>query len=101
MADLLKLEMRKIGHLIGRHDAIDNRRAVDLERLIDLGVQLAGFRGPKAVSAASARECTEIRIRKFDARLVSRQADALRFERYQPERRIVVDDDLDGQLRCV
>ena len=43
--------MWKVRHLVGCHDAIDNGRAVDIERLVDLGVQFAGLRGPKSMPA--------------------------------------------------
>src|ERR1700726_296947 len=47
IADLVELKMRKVGHLVGCHDAIDNCRTVGLERPGELGMQLAGFRRPK------------------------------------------------------
>jgi hypothetical protein len=67
VAELIEFEMWKVWHLVGCHDAIDNGRAVDIERLVDLGVQFAGLRGLKSMPAAGARECREIRVGEFDA----------------------------------
>ena len=64
--DGLQADMRKVGHLVSRHDAIDDRRAVDLERRVDLGVQLAGLRRPKCVASECPRQRREIRVREFD-----------------------------------
>jgi hypothetical protein len=44
--------MRKVGHLVGRHD-VDNPRAAGLECLVDLGVQLAGLRDPNPRAGAA------------------------------------------------
>jgi hypothetical protein len=42
VANLIKVDMRKVGHLVGHTTTTSNNRwAVDLERLVDLGVQLA------------------------------------------------------------
>ena len=68
---LLKLEMREVGHLVGSHDAIDDRRPIGLERLVDLGVQLAGLRRPKSMAAARAGERAKVRIGEFDCVPVS------------------------------
>ncbi len=38
MADLIQVDMGKVGQLVGRDDGIDNRRAVNLERFVDLGL---------------------------------------------------------------
>jgi hypothetical protein len=53
VADLVELQVRKIGHLLCRDHAIDDGRAVRAERLIDLGMQLSGLGG--AVSMAAER----------------------------------------------
>ena len=65
--------MRKVGHLVGRNDGIDDRRAVNVEGFDDLGVQLAGLRGRETMAAASTGERRKIRIGKFDAFLVRGQ----------------------------
>jgi len=98
IADLIELQMWKVRHLVGCHDAIDNRRAVDLKCLIDLGEQLTGLRGPKSMAAAGARQRGEIRVGKFDALPERRQAYGLCLQRDQPECGIVVDHDLHRQL---
>jgi hypothetical protein len=49
VANLIKFEMRKVRQLIGRHDAIDDGRAVGLQGLIDLGMELARLGGPEAM----------------------------------------------------
>ena len=56
VTDLFEFEMREIGHLVGRHDAIDDRRPVGLECLVDLCMQLAGLRRPKSMAAAGPGE---------------------------------------------
>src|ERR1700674_603296 len=38
--------MRKVGHLVGRYDHIDDRRAVDLERLVRRGRSCFGRKRP-------------------------------------------------------
>src|SRR6516225_2636691 len=86
--------MRKVWHLVGRYHRVDNRRAINGKSLVNLGVQLARLRGPKATSAASTGECTEIRIREFDSFPESRQTDGLGFQRNETKGRVVVDDDL-------
>src|SRR5580704_6680828 len=90
--------MREVGQLVGRDDTIDDRRAVDLERCLDCGVQLAGLCGLKAFTATSAGKRHKIRIGKFDARPIGWQAYALSFQSDQPERRVVVDDNLYRKL---
>ena len=67
MPDRLQLDMRQVGHFVGRHDAIDDGRARGLERLLDGGVQFAGLGRPKALAAAGVRQRGEIRVGKFDA----------------------------------
>jgi len=57
----LELDVR-VGHLVGGHNAIDDCRPVDLERCVDLGVQLAGLRRPESMTAACPRQRREIGI---------------------------------------
>src|SRR2546427_2370954 len=98
MLDLLELDMRKVGHLVGRHDDIDDGGAVNLEGLADLRVQLAGLRGLETMAATGAGKRRKIRIGEFNALPVSGQAYALRLQRDQPERGIIVDHNLHRQL---
>ena len=65
--DRLQVDVRKVGHLVGRDDAIDYRRPVDFECFIDLAVQIAWLRCPESMAAAGARQRGEIRIGEFDA----------------------------------
>src|SRR5258708_37109492 len=88
--DRLQVDMRKVGHLVGRDDAIDDGWAIDLEHLVDLAGQLAGLRYLESVAAAGARQRREIRIGEFDALPIWGQTARLRFQRDQPELRIVV-----------
>jgi hypothetical protein len=76
------------------HNAIDDCGPVDLERCVDLGVQLAGLRRPESMTAACPHQSREIGIGEFDSLLIQRQTDRLRFQRDEPERRIFVDHDL-------
>jgi hypothetical protein len=55
MANRLQVDMRKVGHLVGCYDAIDNHRAIDLERLVDLSLQFLGLRCSESVAAACPR----------------------------------------------
>jgi hypothetical protein len=48
--------MWKVRQFIRHHNAIDDRGALDFERVLDRAAQLAGLCGTKAVPAASARE---------------------------------------------
>jgi hypothetical protein len=38
MPDLLKFNMRHVWHLVGDHDGVDNRRAVDGKSIADRGL---------------------------------------------------------------
>src|ERR1700730_1130238 len=98
VADLVQVEMRKVGHLVGRHDAIDDRGPVDREGLGDLGVQLARLPRPESMAAASTGERCKIRIGELDALPESRQTYALRLQRDEPKTRIVIDYYLHRQL---
>jgi hypothetical protein len=50
-----QVDVRKIGHLVGSYDAIDNRRAVDLGRLSDRRLDVAGLFRLESLAAAGAR----------------------------------------------
>jgi hypothetical protein len=52
MANCLQVDMRKVGHLVGRDDGIDDRGTVDLKRLADRVLQLAGLRRLESMAAA-------------------------------------------------
>jgi hypothetical protein len=51
MANCLQVDMRKVGHLVGRDDGIDDRGTVDLKRLADRVLQLAGLRRLESMAA--------------------------------------------------
>ena len=70
--DLIELEMREVGHLVGSHDAIDDRRAVNFERRLERSMQFARLCRLKALTTASAGKRYKIRIGEFDARPISR-----------------------------
>jgi hypothetical protein len=42
--------MREIGHLVGHHDPVDDRRSVGCESFVDLGLQLSGLSGAEAMA---------------------------------------------------
>jgi hypothetical protein len=49
--------MREVGHLIGRHDAIDYRGTVNRQGFGDLGVQLAGVLRTESVTHKREERC--------------------------------------------
>src|ERR1700744_3204677 len=95
---LPELDMREVGQFVRRDDAVDNRRTVDLKCFADRRAQFSRFFRSKPLTAATAREPHKVGIGKFDAFFECRQTNAFRFEHDQPEFRIVVNRDLDGQL---
>jgi hypothetical protein len=66
IADLLEVEMRKVGQFVGRNHAVDNGRAFGLERPADGLAQLAGLFGLEAYPAAVTRQRRKIRIGEVD-----------------------------------
>jgi Lumazine binding domain len=42
VSDLVQLYMRHVRHLVGWHNAVDDRRAIDAERFVQFGSQQAG-----------------------------------------------------------
>ena len=61
----------KVGHFVGWHDGVDDRRAVDLEGLADRSLQLTRLRRLESIAAADVGERREIRVREFNSLLVS------------------------------
>src|SRR5262249_33429586 len=70
---LIDVEMRKVGNLIGRDDAIDDRGPVDCEGLGDRAAQLARLLCLESVAPTGTGQCGKIRIREFDRPPESRQ----------------------------
>ena len=64
----------------------------------DGGLQLVRLSRGKSVATTGARQRGKIGIGKFDGFAEWRQADAFGFQRDQPKRGIIVDDDLDRQF---
>ena len=60
--------MRDVRHFVGRNHAVDNGRAVGLERLADGIAQLAGLFGLEAYPAAGARQRRIIRANSIENR---------------------------------
>src|ERR1700687_1526834 len=90
MSDLLKLDMRHVRHLVGNHDGIDNRRAIDGKSVTNRSLQLTRFSRRESVTAAGAGQCREVRIWKFDGFAEWHDADAFGLQRDQSKRRIIV-----------
>ena len=59
---LFQIDMREVGHFIGRNDAPDDGRAFGLERLVDGLAQLTRLFGLEPYPAAGARQRNIIRI---------------------------------------
>src|ERR1700719_3985771 len=95
MSDLLEFDMRYVWHLVGGYDGVDDRRAIDGEGLGDCGHQLVRLSRHESVTATGACQRCKIGIGKFDGFAEWHEADAFGLQRDQPERGIVVDDDLD------
>src|SRR5580704_13692290 len=95
---LTEFDVREVGQFVSCDDTIDDHRAVDLECLVDCRAQFLRLRCSKAMASASLCQRRKIWIGKFDAFHVCWHTGAFRFEHNQPEFRIVVNHDLDGQL---
>src|SRR5882672_475147 len=78
--DRLQVDMRKVGHLVGRDDAIDDRRPVDLE--LELGLAGEGVRRAFLVADAD----------PFDVAAANRIGE--RIERVADQSEDVLDADL-------
>ncbi len=90
--------MGHVRHLVGGHDGVDDRRAIDGEGLGDCGHQLVRLSRHESVTATGACQRGKIGIGKFDGFAEWHEADAFGLQRDQPERGIIVDDDLDRQV---
>ena len=90
--------MRDVGQFIGRYHAVDNGRAVGLERLVDGIAQLAGPFRLEAYPAACARQRHIIRIGEFNAVFLGRHHDRFGLKRDQYESRIVIHEGFHRQL---
>ena len=55
---LFQIDMREVGHFIGRDDAVDNGRPFDPERLVDGLAQLAGFSALKPAAPQARASAT-------------------------------------------
>jgi hypothetical protein len=98
IADHGGVHMRQVRDLVGSDHAIDDGGAVTGQRVGDGLLQITRLLGRKALRAAGTRQCGEIGIGEFDGFAERRQADAFGFQRDQAQCRVVIDDDLDGQL---
>ena len=90
--------MRKVRHLVGGDNTVDNSGTVRGQPGFDRRQQFARLGGVKAVAAARLRERNVIRIGKFDAFFIRRQADRFRFERDQAESELLYTTTLTGSL---
>src|SRR6516225_4089927 len=70
---LIDIEMRKVGNLVGRDDAIDDRGPLGCKSLGDRAAQLTGKLCLESVAAAGARQGGKIRVREFDRLPESRE----------------------------
>ena len=64
MPDLLKVEVRQVGKLVGGDRGLDDCRSLDSQGVTDRFLQLVGLARREAGATAGARECSKIRIGK-------------------------------------
>src|SRR6516165_11204967 len=95
---LIDIEMRKVGNLVGRDDAIDDRGPLGCKSLGDRAAQLTGKLCLESVAAAGARQGGKIRVREFDRLPESWETHTFRLQNNESETRIIVDDHLHRQL---
>src|SRR6516225_6470668 len=66
VAGQVELDMRNVGHLVGRNDAIDDRGPIDREGLSDRAVQFVWMPRLESMAPAGVSQRGEIRVREFD-----------------------------------
>src|SRR6516165_3439649 len=95
---LIDVEMRKVGNLVGRDDAIEDRGPVRCKGLGNRAAQLTRKLCLESVAATGAGQYGKIRIREFDRLPESRETHTLRLVDHEFQTGIIVDDHFHWQL---
>jgi len=90
--------MRHVGHLVGRDNAIDDRRAIRRQGFGDRAAQFVWMLRLESMAAAGPRQRDKIRIGKFNRVAERRQTLAFGLKHDKSKTRVIIHNDFHRQL---